>query len=177
MQRQKQGSLPLCDSDDDREDGPDPDVRGGYRPQREPKLPVLLPEDDIEHFLVTFERMAQVCHWPEEEWAVRLVPLLKGKACCAFVLMNIRDSDDYGKVKEAILSKYEITAETYHRCFRSLKIEPEETPWELCVWLKDLLYRWLQPEKTKKCDLLEKIILEQFLPHGQPRDRGLDQGT
>lgn len=157
---------PSCDfEDEDLDDGPDPGGSGGYgyRPPREPKLPVLTPEDDIEHFLIAFERMAMVCRWPEEEWAVRLVPQLTGKARSAFVLMDIRDSDDYDKVKEAILAKYEITDETYRRRFRSLKIEPEETPRELYVRLKDLVNRWLHPEKSKKADILEKLILEQFL--------------
>ncbi|XP_055020344.1 uncharacterized protein LOC129411972 [Boleophthalmus pectinirostris] len=154
---------PSCDYDDDGEDdGPDPGGYG-YRPQREPNLPILKPEDDIEHFLITFERMAQVYRWPIDEWAVRLVPLLTGKARSAFVQMDIRHSNNYEKVKEAILAKYEITDETYRRRFRSLKIELEETPRELYVRLKDLLNRWLQPEKNSPKDVWEKLILEQFL--------------
>lgn len=165
VRRRTIGVQPSCDFDDDTYDNQDPGGSGGYgyRPQREPKLPVLTPEDDIEHFLITFERMAMVCRWPEEEWAVRLVPQLTGKARSAFVLMDFRDSEDYGKVKEAILAKYEMTDETYRRRFRSLKIEPEETPRELYVRLKDLLCRWLHPEKSRKGEILEKLILEQFL--------------
>ncbi|KAK7889409.1 hypothetical protein WMY93_024969 [Mugilogobius chulae] len=161
VQGQNEPSCEYGESDSD-DDGPDP---GGYsyKPQREPKLPILTPEDDIEHFLITFERMAKVCRWPKEEWAVRLVPLLTGKARSAFVQMDIRHSNKYGRVKEAILSKYEITDETYRRRFRSLKLEPDETPRELYVRLKDLLNRWLQPEKSSQEDVWEKLILEQFL--------------
>ncbi|KAK7915939.1 hypothetical protein WMY93_011700 [Mugilogobius chulae] len=161
VQGQNEPSCEYGESDSD-DDGPDP---GGYsyKPQREPKLPILTPEDDIEHFLITFERMAKVCRWPKEEWAVRLVPLLTGKARSAFVQMDIRHSNKYGRVKEAILSKYEITDETYRRRFRSLKLEPDETPRELYVRLKDLLNRWLQPEKSSQEDVWEKFILEQFL--------------
>ncbi|XP_051794916.1 uncharacterized protein LOC127530951 [Acanthochromis polyacanthus] len=155
----------IDDGEEAKDEGPDPGGYGGhgYRSHWEAKLPVLTANDDIEHFLITFERMAQVCRWPEEEWSVRLVPLLTGKARSAFVQMDIRYSDDYEKVKDAILAKYEITDETYRRRFRSLKIEPDETPWELYVRLKDLLHRWLHPEKAKKSDMLEKLILEQFL--------------
>lgn len=99
--------------------------------QREPKLLPLSPDDDIEHFLTTFERMAQVCHWPKDGWAVRLVPLLTGKARSAYVLMDMKESERYEKVKAAILAKYEITPDTYRRRFRSLKTEPGETPKEL----------------------------------------------
>ncbi|XP_028253710.1 uncharacterized protein LOC114429061 [Parambassis ranga] len=131
--------------------------------RREPKLLPLSPEDDIEHFLTTFERMAQVCRWPRDEWAVRLVPLLTGKARSAYVLMDMADSEDYERVKAAILAKYEITAETYRRRFRSLEILQGETPRELYVRLKDLFSKWVKPEKSTVKELSEKMILEQFL--------------
>ncbi|KAJ0058012.1 hypothetical protein NL108_007232 [Boleophthalmus pectinirostris] len=145
--------------EDEEEEGP----RYPHRPYREPKLLPLAPDDDIEHFLTTFERMAQVCRWPEEEWAVRLVPLLTGKARSAYVAMDMKDTEDYDKVKEAILSKYEITTETYRRRFRSLKIEPGETPRELYVRLKELFMRWIQPGKITIQQVCENLILEQFL--------------
>ncbi|XP_045898329.1 zinc finger protein 18-like, partial [Micropterus dolomieu] len=130
---------------------------------RDPKLLPLTSEDDIEHFLTTFERMAQVCRWPREEWAVRLVPLLTGKARSAYVFMDIADSEVYDKVKDAILVKYEITADTYRRRFRSLDIHQNETPRELYVRLKDLFHKWVKPEKSTVKDISELIILEQFL--------------
>lgn len=130
---------------------------------REPKLLPLTGEDDIEHFLATFERMAHVCHWPKDGWAVRLVPLLTGKARSAYVSMDIQDSEDYDKVKVSILSKYEITPETYRQQFRSLKIEPGETPKELYVRLKELFSKWVKPEKSTVQEISETIILEQFL--------------
>ncbi|TKS65328.1 Retrovirus-related Pol polyprotein from transposon 17.6 [Collichthys lucidus] len=154
--------------DDNDGDFDDPDemmsqASGGYRPQRDPKLLPLSPDDDIEHFLTTFERMARVCHWPKDGWAVRLVPLLTGKARSAYVLMDVKDSEKYDKVRAAILAKYEITPDTYRRRFRSLKIEPGETPQELYVRLKDLFCKWVKPEKATVKELSETIILEQFL--------------
>ena len=52
---------------------------------KDPKLHPLSKEDDIEHFLATFERVAATCRWPE---STRLVPLLTGKARSAFVAME-----------------------------------------------------------------------------------------
>lgn len=77
-----------------------------------PKLLPLSADDDIEHFLTTCERMAHVCRWPEDGWAGRLVPLLTGKACSAYVLMDMKDSENCDKAKAAILAKYEITPDT-----------------------------------------------------------------
>lgn len=135
---------------------------------REPKLLPLSPEDDIEQFLTTFERIAYVCHWPRDGWAVRLVPLLTGKARSAYVMMDMKDSDNYGKVKAAILSKFEITPDTYRRRFRSLKIESGETPQELYVRLKDLFVKWVKPGTSTVEEITETIILEQFLRMLQP---------
>ncbi|KAL3999724.1 growth arrest and DNA-damage-inducible protein [Sarotherodon galilaeus] len=143
--------------------GEDIPVASGSRSLIEPKLFPLSPEDDIEHFLTTFERMANVCRWPRDEWAIRLVPLLTGKARTAYILMDVTDSENYDKVKEAILAKYEITADTYRRRFRSMKVEPGETPRELYVRLKDLFSRWIKPEKSTVEEISEQIILEQFL--------------
>ena len=77
--------------------------------------------------------------------------------------MDMEDSEKYEKVKAAILAKYEITPDTYCRRFRSLKIEPGETPRELYVCLKDLFCKWVKPEKSTVKQLSETIILEQFL--------------
>lgn len=131
--------------------------------QREPKLLPLTSDDDVEHFLTTFERMAKVCQWPKEEWAVRLVPLLTGKARSAYVLMDIAHSHIYDKVKDAILTKYDITADTYRRRFRSLDVHQGETPKELYVRLKDMFYKWVKPEKSTVKDIAELMIMEQFL--------------
>ena len=91
---------------------------------------------DIEHYLITFERIAHACQWPQEEWALHLAPLLAGKARSAYVAMDINDTLDYEKVKGAVLQKFEICAETYRVRFRSSFPGEEETPKELQVRLK-----------------------------------------
>ncbi|KAL6470921.1 hypothetical protein MHYP_G00195710 [Metynnis hypsauchen] len=42
-----------------------------------PRMPVFRETDDIEHFLTTFERLAQAAQWPVETWAFHLIPLLE----------------------------------------------------------------------------------------------------
>ena len=62
-------------------------------------------DEDNEHYLTTFEGLAAASQWPLDTWALCLVPLLKGKARAAFVAMNIEDSHDYLKVKQAVLKE------------------------------------------------------------------------
>uniref|UniRef100_A0A672S065 SCAN box domain-containing protein n=1 Tax=Sinocyclocheilus grahami TaxID=75366 RepID=A0A672S065_SINGR len=120
-------------------------------------------DDDIEQFLTTFERLATACRWPKTNWAIRLVPLLTGKAHSAYVAMDGADAEDYDKVKEAILIKYEINADIYQQRFRSSEILLDETPRELYVRLKDLFSKWVKPEACTILQMSELIILEQFM--------------
>ncbi|KAK2844004.1 hypothetical protein Q5P01_010663 [Channa striata] len=85
-------------------------------PVGEPKLHKLEDSDDIKHYLTTFERLAEVYNWPWQEWAVRLIPLLTGKA-----LMVLRN--------------YDINRETYRQKFRSYETPAEESPQELYIRL------------------------------------------
>ncbi|XP_024117599.1 uncharacterized protein LOC112139127, partial [Oryzias melastigma] len=101
----------------------------------DPRLEKLT-EHDVEHFLITFERIATACKWAESDWVFRLIPLLTGKARSAYVNMDVDDSLDYEKVKTAILHKYDINPESYRQRFRSLDVGPDESPKELYARLK-----------------------------------------
>lgn len=132
----------------------------GWKP---PRMAVYEEDEDIEHYLTTFERLATASQWPSDAWALSLMPLLRGKARAAFVAMNSDDTRDYVKVKKAILRKFEIRPETYRQRFRSKTIQEGETARELRDRLKDLLEKWLEPETKTKDQVCDQIILEQFL--------------
>ena len=55
---------------------------GGSR--REPKYRKLEDNDDVEHYLVAFERFATMYNLPKGVWAQKLAPLLSGKAQAAY---------------------------------------------------------------------------------------------
>uniref|UniRef100_A0A667YIB5 Gypsy retrotransposon integrase-like protein 1 n=1 Tax=Myripristis murdjan TaxID=586833 RepID=A0A667YIB5_9TELE len=136
---------------------------GQSRFSLEPKLGKLTENDDVEHFLITFERIAVACRWPKSDWAFRLIPLLTGEARSAYVHMDIDESLDYEKVKSAILTKYDINPETYRQRFRSLEVKPGESPKELYCRLKELFGKWTQPKGKTVQEISEILILEQYL--------------
>uniref|UniRef100_A0A8C9ZJA9 SCAN box domain-containing protein n=1 Tax=Sander lucioperca TaxID=283035 RepID=A0A8C9ZJA9_SANLU len=70
---------------------------------------------------------------------------------------------DYMKVKQAVLYKFNISAETHRQRFRSKTIMEGETAKELQAWLKDLMGKWLVPELLTKGEVCDQIVLEQFL--------------
>ncbi|KAL2099489.1 hypothetical protein ACEWY4_003883 [Coilia grayii] len=126
-------------------------------------IPRLEEGDDIEQYLTTFERLATAYRWPREDWAMFLVPYLTGKARRAYVAMDMDHAMEYNQVKEAILSKYEISQDVYRRRFREPDIRPGESPRELYTRLKDLFHKWIRPSNKTVEEVSEILILEQYL--------------
>uniref|UniRef100_A0A6J0SBG4 Zinc finger and SCAN domain-containing protein 2-like n=1 Tax=Pogona vitticeps TaxID=103695 RepID=A0A6J0SBG4_9SAUR len=74
-----------------------------------------------------------------------------------------RDVGDYGKVKAAILRVDAISTEVQRQHFRRFQYREADGPREACSRLWFLCHRWLKPERHSKEQILELLILEQFL--------------
>ncbi|XP_042306572.1 zinc finger protein with KRAB and SCAN domains 1-like [Sceloporus undulatus] len=119
--------------------------------------------DDTKAFLASFEKVAQACQWPREEWAARLLPALSGEAKEAYHALEIRDKEDYGKVKAAILQGDTWRMEMRRQHFREFRCQRVEDPQRIHSQVQELCHRWLKPERQSKDQILELLILEQFL--------------
>ncbi|XP_028437739.1 uncharacterized protein LOC114558153 [Perca flavescens] len=67
------------------------------------------------------------------------------------------------EVKSAVFAKYDINPETYRQRFRSLEVNPDESPKELYARLKELYAKWIQPKGKTIQEIGEIIIFEQYL--------------
>ncbi|XP_008104010.2 zinc finger and SCAN domain-containing protein 21 isoform X5 [Anolis carolinensis] len=121
------------------------------------------PWDEAKAFLASFEQVAKACRWPKEEWAARLMPALSGEAEQAFLSLEARDREDYGKVKAAILRGETLRAELQRQHFRQFCCQEVEDPRRVYSQVQELCSRWLKPERRSKEQILELLVLEQFL--------------
>lgn len=129
----------------------------------EPKIPPFQMGEDIENYLLRFERIAKTWKWPETEWACRLVPLLSGKALEAYTAMDEDEAHCYADLKAALLVKFDISPETYRQQFRCPTAPAGESPTETYHRLKSLYRRWIRPDQLSKEQIGELIIMEQLL--------------
>jgi hypothetical protein len=83
------------------------------------KLPKFKEGDDPDVYLKSFERLLVLHKVHKREWALRLIPLLTGKALEAFSRLSEEDSVECEKAKTAILVRYELTSEAYREKFRN----------------------------------------------------------
>lgn len=94
--------------------------------RRTTQLSPYVDGEDIENFLLTFERAMQLHDILGEEWPEHLLGVLTGKARAAFAEVNTEA--DYGTIKEAVLARFEVTPEASRIKFRGQKYDPRADP-------------------------------------------------
>nr|XP_034963727.1 zinc finger and SCAN domain-containing protein 32-like isoform X1 [Zootoca vivipara] len=130
------------------------------------------PWDDTKAFLASFEQVAEACRWPTVEWAAHLLPAISGEAERAFIGLEARDREDYGKVKAAILRGDAMKREKNRQRFRRFCYQEAEEPRGAYRRLQELCRQWLRFERHSKEQILELLILEQFLAILPPEIQG-----
>ncbi|XP_054833961.1 zinc finger and SCAN domain-containing protein 31-like [Eublepharis macularius] len=129
-----------------------------------PQLPQEpTPWDDTKAFLDSFEQVAEACRWPKEEWTTRLLPALSGEPEQAFSNLDIQERGDYAKVKAAILRREAMRREKQRQHFRRFCYQEAEGPRGTYSRLQEFCHGWLRVKKQTKEQILELLILEQFL--------------
>ncbi|XP_054831470.1 zinc finger and SCAN domain-containing protein 31-like [Eublepharis macularius] len=121
------------------------------------------PWNEAKAFLTAFEQVAEACQWPEEEWVTRLLPALSGEAKMAYISLDVRDREDYGKVKAAILREDALSREKRRQEFRCFCYQEAEGPQGAYSRLREICHGWLRVENQTKEQILELLILEQLL--------------
>ena len=137
------------------------------------KVAKLTDANDIEGYLLTFERQMAAYEIDKSRWLFILAPQLTGRAQKAYMALANDEANDYSSIKQAILKRYDINEETHRRKLRARSREKGESYAELATSLLDLANRWLD-DSISTTDLLEKVAMEH---QGSRRCPGVGQGT
>ena len=134
---------------------------------KSPKLPSFIDEkDELDSYLLRFERYPENASWEKDTWAIKLSALLTGRAMDVYTRMSDADASDYDKLKKALLTRYNYTEDGYRKRFREATPETEETPDQFVIRLKNYLAKWLELSGSSPQNfdaLVELIVKEQFI--------------
>ena len=77
---------------------------------KSPKLPSFIDEkDELDSYLLRFERYAENASWEKDTWAIKLSALLTGRAMDVYTRMSDAYASDYDKLKKALLTRCNYT--------------------------------------------------------------------
>ena len=140
-----------------------------------PRLPSFdESKDNIDAYLMRFERYAIVQGWPKEHWAVDLSALLTGKGLEVYYSLNETQASDYNYLKKAILNRYELNDEGFRKKFRGCKPEEGESGVQYTHRLQKYFDRWIELSKVEDTreGVIDFIVRDQFL-HTVPREMSM----
>ena len=72
-----------------------------------------------------------------DTWAVRLSPLLTGKAMDVYFCLSSEDTRDYNRLRKALQRRYNLIEQGYSERFRNAKPEEQESPDLLTVRIRN----------------------------------------
>ncbi|XP_069057113.1 zinc finger and SCAN domain-containing protein 30-like isoform X2 [Pleurodeles waltl] len=118
-------------------------------------------DDDPETFLMMFQCAAEDAMLPKEDWPMQLAPLLTGNAREVYQALPLYNANNYDDVKNAILTH--VSGESYRKKFRGLAFTAGASLQTVAQQLRDWGRRWLKPETRSAAEMMELILVEQFI--------------
>ncbi|XP_042306379.1 zinc finger protein 397-like isoform X2 [Sceloporus undulatus] len=131
--------------------------------QSGPWLPQNRLRDDAKTSQPCFEGVVATSHWARNETIARLRPRLSNRTTRETQNLNYasgRDEEEQPR-RDAIVDP--LSSEHQRQRFRQFDYKEAEGPWEAYCQLRKFCHQWLMPEAHTKEEIMELVILEQFL--------------
>ena len=149
-----------------REENQEGGARVVFGGTRSPDLPHFIDgKDDLDSYLLRFERYATFANWPQANWATQLSALLGGKILDVYSRLSQEDSLDYKRLKGALLQRYNYTEQGYRQRFRKAQPESAENHDQFIVSLRNYFTQWMKLSKVESSfeGVVELMVKEQFI--------------
>ena len=121
-------------------------------------------KDNLDSYLLRFERYSTVAGGKRSDWATRLSPLLLDQALDVYSELSDEQARNYDKLQKALLQRYDFTERGYRERFRGAKPEGQESPSQFIVRISNYFDKWVElagGDKTFK-GVSELMVREQF---------------
>ena len=133
---------------------------------RTPKLPSFSQDrDNIDDYLMIFERYASAQGWQMDTYAVCIGTLLTGKASELYSRIPLTHTNDYDHLKNALLTRFQMTADDFRRTFLTSRQNGAELPLQFLSRIE----HYLSKVDVSFDGLINLLLREQFV-NNVPRD-------
>uniref|UniRef100_A0A670ZL29 SCAN box domain-containing protein n=1 Tax=Pseudonaja textilis TaxID=8673 RepID=A0A670ZL29_PSETE len=129
---------------------------------RNPALPKPLTWDNSS-FQAPYETPGNSSPWPSGGWGGQTLASLSRGTQTVYNVQEQRERRSHGGLKEEPPNEGTVGVEILRQRFRRHRYREAEGPREACRQLQELCHEWLRPERNTKEQILELLILEQFL--------------
>uniref|UniRef100_A0A803TIC3 SCAN box domain-containing protein n=1 Tax=Anolis carolinensis TaxID=28377 RepID=A0A803TIC3_ANOCA len=127
------------------------------------RFPKFNKDDDVEKFLISFERCCRDFEIDEGKWMLYLRPQICGKLLEIYGNVPEESHRDYNFFKKQVQQKLQLTPEFYRLKFRSLRKEKHQSFSEVASKQAQLFDSWLRTSEVETFQQLRELIkLEQL---------------
>ena len=122
-------------------------------------------EDNLDEYLLRFERYADVVKWNRSIWETQLSPFLTGKTVKVYNKLSPEEAMDCEGLKVALLVGYDFTERGYREKFREATPERHESPSQFKFkFKKNYFTKWIELTEVEQTfmGVVDLIVHKQF---------------